>query len=73
MIRGIKKDKLIAGNQPIEITGAPAGLAKTRKLTRTSIDMERQFYQLCKMINLDNKKNERSERQREDRRAKRIK
>jgi len=57
--------------EKIEITGIPAGLAKTRKLIRAEKDKEIQFMKLCSQIRLFDSKQTRSEKQKDMRKAKR--
>ena len=58
--------------EKIENSGAPAGLAKTRKLIRAEKDMEIQFMKLCSKIKLNDCKKTRAEKQRIERKSKRI-
>ena len=55
----------------IEISGIPAGLARTRKLIKAEKDKEIQFMKLCSQIRLFDKKQKRSEKQRDIRQSKR--
>jgi len=66
-----KRKKRKTRIEKIEITGTPAGLARTHKIIRSERNKEIQFMQLCSQIRLDDYKKERSERQKEERRAKR--
>lgn len=56
-----------------EITGVPAGLARSHKIMRTEREREAQFLLLCSQIRIEDLRQERSERQRDDRKAKRKK
>ena len=55
----------------IEISGRPAGLAKSRRMIKTEKDKEIQFMKLCSQIRLDDYKKDRAEQQRNDRILKR--
>ena len=70
-VKKTKRKRLTPGLVRIEITGTPAGLAKSRKLIKVARSMEIQFMKLCSQIQLDDHRQARSEKQRNEREAKR--
>jgi len=57
--------------EKIDNSGAPAGLAKTRKIIRAEKDREIQFMKICARIKINDCKKDRAEKQRNDRKEKR--
>ena len=54
-----------------ELTGRPAGIARSHRIIMVDKAIESQFIKICSQIKLDDKRKDRAENQRNERRMKR--
>ena len=66
-----KEITLKPSKEKFEVTGRPAGLARTHKIINTERAREVQFMKLCAQIHLDDFRHKRADQQRNDRLARR--